>query len=62
MNIIKVCPDPNCDSVYHNVPAKATKCLNCDGWIIKINENTYKKKFIQNFFQYDYITNELIKR
>lgn len=52
--VIKICPDPQCEAVYHNTPKNKTKCLDCGGNIIMINEKTYWKKFSQNFFQYDY--------
>lgn len=55
---IKVCVDPHCEAVYHNIPKKQTRCLDCDGWLISINEKTYWKKYANNFFQYDYTTQE----
>lgn len=58
LGIIKVCPDPRCEAVYHNCPKKHTKCNNCGGRIIEINENTFWKKFAKNWFQYDFTTNE----
>lgn len=58
LGLIKVCPDPGCEAVYHNCPDKQTRCLDCDGWIKKINEATYWKKFSGNFFQYDFETKE----
>ena len=60
-NLIKVCPDLHCEAVYHNVQAKQTRCKNCGGWIIKINDKTYWKKFSENFFQYDYTTEEFYR-
>jgi hypothetical protein len=60
-NSIKVCPDPGCDAVWHNCPDKQTKCLDCDGRVIRINENTYWKKFENSFFQYDFITREFYR-
>lgn len=61
MESIKVCPDPHCDAVWHNCPKKQTRCENCDGWIIKINEQTYWKKFSNHFFQFDFETMELYR-
>lgn len=58
MKVIKVCPNPNCDAVYHNVPVKETKCFDCGGNIKIINEETYFSKFCNNFFQYDFVTKE----
>lgn len=59
--LIKVCPDPHCDAVYHNIPKSYTKCDDCGGRVILINEQTYWKKFANNFFQYDYPTMEFYR-
>lgn len=56
--IIKVCGNPNCEAIYHNCPAKETKCKDCGGRLIKINEKTYKSKYSNNFFQYDFTTGQ----
>lgn len=56
LGLIKVCPDPGCEAVFHNCPQKQTKCLDCGGRIMRINKETYWKKFSQNFFQYDFKT------
>lgn len=53
---IKICPNPQCEAIYHNIPKKITNCVDCDGNIIEINEKTYNKKFVDYFFQYDYQT------
>jgi ethanolamine utilization protein EutA (predicted chaperonin) len=58
MSLIKVCGDPNCEAIFHNVPTKETHCLDCDGRLIKINRSTYLKKYSSNYFQYDYLTQE----
>jgi hypothetical protein len=58
MKVLKVCPNPHCEAVFHNCDKKKTKCLNCDGNIIEINQKTYLKKFSDWFFQYDYETFE----
>ncbi len=58
MEVIKVCPDPSCEAVYHNCYIKHTRCNDCGGRIMKINETTYWKKFSNNWFQYDFITGE----
>ena len=58
---IKICPDPGCEAVYHNCPVKVTHCNDCGGWIIKINEDTFWKKFSNNFFQYDFETMEYFR-
>jgi hypothetical protein len=54
--IIKICVDPCCEAIYHNIPKKVTHCFDCNGNLIVINEQTYLKKFSNNFFQYDYNT------
>lgn len=51
--MIKICINPQCAEVAHNCD-KETKCRNCDFRLIAINEETYREKFINNFFQYDY--------
>ena len=55
---IKVCPDPQCEAVYHNCPIKHTRCNNCGGWIKIIDNDTYWRKFSNIFFQYDFNTME----
>jgi hypothetical protein len=55
---IKVCPDPQCEAVYHNCPIKHTRCNNCGGWIKRIDNDTYWRKFSNIFFQYDFSTME----
>jgi len=59
--VIKVCPDPHCDTVWHNVKIKQTRCKNCGGWLRAINLNQYKKKFSEYWFQYDYQTEEIFR-
>ena len=56
--MIKICGNPNCDAIFHNVPKHETKCFDCNGNIKIINEKTYFTKFCNNFFQYDFITKE----
>jgi hypothetical protein len=57
-NIVKVCPDPHCEAVWHNIPKSYTKCNNCGGRVMQINVDTYLKKFVNNWFQYDFKTSE----
>lgn len=52
--VIKVCPDPHCEAVYHNCPKKVTHCNDCGGHIITVNLETYQKKFVEKFYQYDW--------
>ena len=61
LGVIKICPDPHCDAVYHNCDPKHTKCNDCGGWIIKISEETYWKKYANYFFQYDFRTMEFFR-
>jgi hypothetical protein len=56
--VTKICPDPQCEAVWHKCPKKNTHCLDCGGNIIQINEKTYNKKFKNSFFQYDFKTHE----
>lgn len=56
MENIKICPDPGCEAVYHNCPIKHTRCNDCNGNLRLINEETYWKKFSNNWFQYDFNT------
>lgn len=56
MICIKKCPNPYCDAIYHNIPKKVTKCNDCGGNIIQINLSTWKQKYQDWYFQYDYLT------
>lgn len=58
LGLIKVCPVPGCEAVFHNCPKKHTKCNDCGGNIMQINEDTFWKKFSNNWFQYDFLTGE----
>jgi hypothetical protein len=55
---IKVCGDPQCEAVFHNIPKKHTRCTDCDGRLIEINQATYNSKFANNFFQYEFTTGD----
>ena len=57
-NRIKVCIDPQCEEVAHNVSKNETRCRNCGMLMVEISKATYLKKFARNYFQYDYLTNE----
>tara|TARA_R110000822_G_scaffold14427_6_gene50822 strand:+ start:16938 stop:17183 length:246 start_codon:yes stop_codon:yes gene_type:complete len=59
--IVKVCPDPGCEAVWHNIPKIHTRCNDCSGWLIQINEDTFWKKFSNNWFQYDFQTGEYFR-
>lgn len=61
LGLIKVCPDPGCEAVWHNCPKKHTKCNDCGGNIMQINEDTFWKKFSNNWFQYDFETGEYFR-
>jgi hypothetical protein len=54
--IVKVCPDPGCEAVWHNIPKSYTKCNDCGGRVMLINEKTFWDKFSNNWFQYDFET------
>ncbi len=57
---LKVCIDPGCEEVAFNIDKKETRCRNCNGRLVEINQKTYDKKFINNFFQYDYRDGKLL--
>jgi hypothetical protein len=59
--MIKKCPDPGCETIYHNCTEKDKKCLNCGGSIKMINESTFLRKYKNWFFQYDYVTDEIFR-
>ena len=61
LDLIKVCPNPNCEAVYHNIPKSYTKCNDCNGRVMLINEETYWKKFSNNWFQYNFINGEIFR-
>jgi hypothetical protein len=52
--VLKVCVDPNCEEIAHNIDKKETRCRNCNCLMVEINKETYRSKFIENYFQYDY--------
>ena len=60
-NLIKVCPDPGCCAVWHNIPKSYTKCNDCGGRIMLINKKTYWAKFSNSWFQYDFQTGEYLR-
>jgi hypothetical protein len=59
--LIKVCPDPGCEAVWHNIPKSYTKCNDCGGRVMLINESTFWAKFSNNWFQYDFETGEYFR-
>lgn len=59
--IIKVCPDPGCEAVWHNIQKSYTKCNDCGGRVMLINEKTFWDKFSNNWFQYDFQTGEYLR-
>jgi hypothetical protein len=61
MSLIKVCPNPQCEAVWHNIPREYTKCNDCGGRVMIINLDTYEKKFSNNWFQYDFNTGEYFR-
>lgn len=54
--LVKVCPDPGCEAVWHNIPKSYTKCNDCGGRVMLINEDTFWSTFSNNWFQYDFQT------
>jgi len=61
LGLIKVCADPHCEAVYHNAPSKPCHCEFCGIPLKRINEDTYWKKFSNNWFQYDFETGEYFR-
>lgn len=59
--VTKVCGDPGCESIWHNCPKKETHCKDCGGRIIQINNDTFQKKYANNFIQYDFNTYEYFR-
>lgn len=60
--VTKACPDPTCEAIWHNVPKKSTKCKNCSGRIIEINDKTFQSKYKDWWHQYDYETEEVLRK
>ncbi len=54
--MIKVCINPHCEAVFHNCPESMKHCRDCDSRLMKINEETFFKKFYHYIFQYDATT------
>lgn len=54
--MIKVCIDPMCEEVAHNCTRDETRCRNCGGILVKINDQTYKQRFLNTCHQIDYST------
>jgi coproporphyrinogen III oxidase-like Fe-S oxidoreductase len=61
LGLIKVCVQPECESLYHNCPFEVKRCEFCGGSIKMINQETYFKKFSDRFFQYDQPTGEYLR-
>jgi hypothetical protein len=60
--MIKACIDPQCDEIAHNIEKQETHCRSCGGLLVTINQKSFVDKFINNFFQYDYTTGNLLSR
>ena len=50
----KVCPNPNREAIWHNIPKSYTKCNDCGGNVMLINEDTFWRKFSNNWYQYNF--------
>lgn len=61
MSIIKVCINPQCEEVAHNIEKKETRCRNCNFMLVEINYKQYQKKFFHSPFQIDYSTGNIFK-
>lgn len=58
--MIKVCINPHCDEVAHNIEKKETRCRNCDMVMVQIDKSTYLKRFADRPHQIDYKTGERV--
>lgn len=56
---IKVCTNPNCEEIAHNIEKEEKRCRNCGFLMVEINQETYLKKYSKWFWQYDYKTGNL---
>ena len=61
LGLIKICGDPGCEAIFHNIPKSQTRCNDCNGRLIEINEDTFWNKYSKNYFQYDFISNEYFR-
>jgi hypothetical protein len=61
LGLIKVCGDPYCEAIFHNIPKTHTRCNDCNGRVIEINEETFWSKYSKNYFQYNFETNEYFR-
>lgn len=52
--VVKVCPNPHCEEIAHNFPKGKVHCRNCGSTMMGVSKDTYQKKYVRNFFQYDY--------
>lgn len=59
--LVKVCPDPGCEAVWHHIPKSYTQCNDCGGRVMLINKKTFWDKFSNNWFQYDFQTGEYFR-
>jgi len=55
---IKVCPNPQCDAVYHYCVVSNRYCPDCGTRIMFIDDTTYWNRFSKRDFQYDIRTME----
>jgi hypothetical protein len=54
LGLIKICVDPHCEAVYHNIPKKETKCKDCGGRIMEINDNSKLSDEVQCYEDVSY--------
>lgn len=57
--MIKICPNPHCSEIAHNIEKTETHCRNCDAVMVAINDKTYREKFIHDPLQFDYRTGKM---
>ena len=59
--MIKVCPNPQCSAVYHNIEKADTRCPNCESQLVRIDNETYWKDYAKSWYQYDFKTGEYFR-
>ena len=59
--MIKVCPNPQCRAVYHNIEKADTQCPNCEAQLVITDNETYWKDYAKSWYQYDFKTGKYFR-
>ena len=59
--MIKLCPNPKCSAVYHNIEKAETQCPNCRAQLVIIENDTYWKDYAKSWYQYDFKTGKYFR-